>query len=144
LSLFAGGREAVLGLHGRKLGLLLVRVQLLEGLVGLVVEDDEVSVANVEAAQVVARVLGVEDVFVDDESCAASFRSVAAVRDVDFNSSLIQLFNLDRKRYKISESSEGPPDSDSFRIGQGIGVKINRSDNWMTIMYLCVHNAPFT
>ena len=77
LSLFAGSRKAVLGLHGRQLGLLLVRVQLLEGLVGLVVEDDEVPVADVEAAKMVASVLGVEDVLVDDEGGAAGLGCVA-------------------------------------------------------------------
>ena len=77
LGLFAGSCEAVLGLHGRKLRLLLVRVQLLEGLVGLVVEDDEVPVADVEAAEVVASVLRVEDVLVHDEGGAAGLGCVA-------------------------------------------------------------------
>lgn len=70
--------KPVLGLHGVELRLLLLGVQLLEGLVCLVVEDDEVAVADVEAAEVVARVLGVEDVLVHHEGRAARVGRVAA------------------------------------------------------------------
>ena len=43
----------------------------------LVIEDDEVSVADVEAGEVVAGVLGVEDVLVDDERRPARLGRVA-------------------------------------------------------------------
>ena len=69
--------ESVLGLHGHELLLLLLCVQLLEGLVGLVVEHHEVPVAHVEAGEVVARVLRVEDVLVHDERRATTLGGVA-------------------------------------------------------------------
>ena len=69
--------EAVLGLHGHELLLLLFGVQLLEGLVGLVVEYHEVAVADIEAGEVVARVLRVEDVLVHDERRAPRLGRVA-------------------------------------------------------------------
>ena len=46
----------------------------------LIVEHHEVAVADVEAGQVVAGVLGVKDVLVDDEGGAARLGCVAAVK----------------------------------------------------------------
>lgn len=56
---------------------LFVLVDLLERFVGLVVQDDQVSVADVETGQMVARVFGVEDVFVDDERRPSGFGRVS-------------------------------------------------------------------
>lgn len=42
----------------------------------IVVENNEVTVADVEARQVVAGILGIKDVFVHDISCSSGFRCV--------------------------------------------------------------------
>ncbi len=79
MSFFSGGGQPVLRFHGRQVGLLLVGVQLLESFVGLIVENDQVPVANVEAAQMVASVLRVEDVLVNDERRSSCVGCVSAV-----------------------------------------------------------------
>lgn len=57
--------------------LLLISLDALESLVGLVVENDKVAIANVETREMVARVFSIENVFVDYESCSSSFRRIA-------------------------------------------------------------------
>lgn len=71
--------QVVLGLDIVKLLLFLVHVHTLEGLVGLVVEYDEVAVAHIEAGQMVACIFGIENVFVDNERSAACLRRIATV-----------------------------------------------------------------
>lgn len=71
------GADVVFALDVVQLVLLLVHVDALERLVRLVVEHDQIAVADVEAGQMVAGVLRVEDVLVDDECCAARLRCVA-------------------------------------------------------------------
>jgi len=59
--------------------LLLLSVELLGHLAVLVVENDDVSIADVEARQMLARVLGVKDVLVHDERRAFGVARVASV-----------------------------------------------------------------
>lgn len=72
------GADVVLGLDVVQLLLLLVHVHPFERLVRLIVEHHQVSIAHVEAGQMVARVLGVENVFVDDKCGSARVWSVSA------------------------------------------------------------------
>ena len=65
-----GRFQIVFLLHLLKFFFLLLHVLLLEGLRRLVVEDDEVSVTDVEAGQMVARLLSVENILVDDKRSA--------------------------------------------------------------------------
>ena len=78
----SGSCEPVLSFHFRQVCFLLVGVELFKCFVGLVVEHDEVSIANVEAAEMITSVFGVENIFVNDKSGAASFWSVAAKKVV--------------------------------------------------------------
>ena len=79
----SGSCEPVLSFHFRQVCFLLVGVELFKCFVGLVVEHDEVSIANVEAAEMITSVFGVENIFVNDKSGAASFWSVAAKKVVN-------------------------------------------------------------
>lgn len=47
--------------------LLFFDIDLLGEFLGLMIQDDQISIAHIEAGQVITRVLGVEYVFVDDE-----------------------------------------------------------------------------
>jgi len=69
-----GRFQIVFLLHLLKFFFLLLHVLLLEGLRRLVVKDDEISVADVEAGQMVARLLSVENILVDDKRSAFGFR----------------------------------------------------------------------
>lgn len=57
---------------------LLVDVDLLEGLIRLIVQDDQVTVADIEAGQMLTRVLRVEDVFIDHECRSSCLGRVAS------------------------------------------------------------------
>lgn len=67
----------VLGLHFVQLFLLLVQVLSLKRLCRLIVEDNEIPIADVEAGQVVAGILCIENVLVHHKGCSSSLRSVA-------------------------------------------------------------------
>ena len=71
MELFFGVRiwsfEIVFLLHLLNFLFFLLHVQFLEGFRGLVVEDDEISVADVEAGKMIAGLLRVENVLVDDK-----------------------------------------------------------------------------
>ena len=64
--------EPILLLQLDDLFLLLLGILLLRHLGLLVIEDDEVAIGDVEAGEMVDRSLGVVDVLVDNEGCAAS------------------------------------------------------------------------
>lgn len=71
--------QIVLGLDVVELLLFLVHVHALEGLVRLVVEDDEVAIAHIETGQMVACIFCIENVFVDNKGSAACLRRIATV-----------------------------------------------------------------
>lgn len=73
--------DVVLGLHLVQLLLLLVHVQSFEGLRRLVIQHHQISITNVESGQVIAGVLGIEYVFVDDERCSTGFRRISPGKD---------------------------------------------------------------
>jgi len=105
LRLFSRRCEAVLGLHGLQIGLLLVRVHPLEGLVWLVVEDDEIAVANVEAAEMVASVLCVKNVFVNDESCTTGLWCVPSANHTNKDQCISPLPSIVAQKNVASEFS---------------------------------------
>lgn len=72
------GADVVLGLDVVQFVLFLVDIDPFERFVRLIVENDQVAIANVEAGQMVAGVLRIENVLVDDERCSAGIRSVSA------------------------------------------------------------------
>ena len=109
MSLFSRRLQAVLCLHLRQLSLLFVSVHLLEGLVGLVVEDDEVAVAHVEPGEVIARVLGVKNVFVHDKGRAASLWGVASKKKQTLVSATVchaMKWHVDFLHSNLSDGSE--------------------------------------
>lgn len=69
--------DVVLALDVVQFVLLLVHVHPFEGLVRLVVENDQIPIAHIEAGQMIAGVLRIEDVLVDNEGGAPGFGRVS-------------------------------------------------------------------
>lgn len=87
----------VLGLHFIQLLLLLVQVLPFKRLRRLIVENNEIPIADVKSGEMVAGVLCIEDVLVDDKCCSSGLRSVAPEmfrKENYFTSRRSLLFNL--------------------------------------------------
>lgn len=121
LLFFSGSGQSVLGLHLRQLGLLFLRVHLLECFTGLVVEDHQVAVANVEAGQVIAGVLGIKDVLVHHEGRPFRFRRVSPTRiKVDMTRSIRFFWEMADLHSDLSDGPELAKDVVHFLGGDFI------------------------
>lgn len=69
--------NVIFSLNIIELLLLLVNVQSLECLVRLIIQDDQITIANVEAGQMIARIFSIKDVFIDNKSGAAGLWCVS-------------------------------------------------------------------
>lgn len=70
--------DVVLALDIVQFVLFLVNVHTFEGLIRLIIQYDQIPIANIETGQMIAGVLGIEDVLVDDESRSARLRRISA------------------------------------------------------------------
>lgn len=60
-----------------QLVLFLINVQSLEGLVRLIVQHDQISIAYIEARQVITRIFCIKNIFVNNERGASCLRCVS-------------------------------------------------------------------
>ena len=81
LLLLARGRQSIFGLHLCQFSLFLVSIDFLKCFAWLVIQNHEVTIADVEARQVITCVFGVKNVLVNDKGCSSRLWRVAPVNN---------------------------------------------------------------